>query len=560
MAKYLRYFKDGDSYEDAILERPSISFIENSEQVHIEDFSARFNNRNELINFEDLSSTNLFTYYCENKNKMPLEDFSGMTYSELSTFIQENHLPFAVKYVGIYDVDGSRYGEIDCSRMNRSFDERLYRFGLLSDVHNQSNKSAEPDEDLQRALELFNNKESINFTCICGDISENGTESEFQDYLINVSLKSPDTPVYTCTGNHDSQNAGLDDNLWKTYTKCDKNFVISQGNDKFIFLSMSRWSLGSSGTPYSVESIEWLKDQLNSFRENRVFIFTHLFFPNLAGNFKERYPSGNWLGGEQLKMMKQLRQHFTNTIWFGGHSHWKWYLQQYEDNANIDKDGGWTVHIPSCASPIDSITTDGGVSWSRDSKPLESEGAVVDVYENYIDIRGIDLKNNKYLPSASYRLNTAIVESIPEFLEFQGVSYPNMNNVRYIRVSDIQPNHKKPGSELIEISEDDNNYITIKFFDISTGLFIKNNDEYFEDVTNVKLIVDYAEISYDGIYYSQNYPEKLGFYKKGGGYVLESCEDTLDLNSSGNIQLNVSSSYSGDLPVYIRLKIKLGYK
>ena len=559
MAKYLRYFKDENSYEEAVLSRPSISFIENLEQVHIEDFSARFNNRNELINFEDLSNTDLFSYFCEDDNKMPLEDFSEMTYSELSTFIQENHLPFAVKHVGIYDKDNNRYGEIDCSRMNRSFDERLYRFGLLSDVHNQSNKTAEPDEDLQRALELFNNKESINFTCICGDISENGTESEFQDYLINISLKSPDTPVYTCTGNHDSQNAGLDDALWKTYTGCDKNFVISQGNDKFIFLSMSQWSLGTSGTPYSTESIEWLKDQLNLFRENRVFIFTHLFFPNLAGNFKERYPSGNWLGGEQLKMMKQLRQHFTNTIWFGGHSHWKWYLQQYEDNANIDKDGGWTVHIPSCASPIDSITTDGGVSWSRDSKPLESEGAVVDVYENYIDIRGIDLKNNKYFPFASYRLNTTIIDSIPEFSGFQGVSYPNMNNVRYIKASDIQPNYEKPGSELIEVSEE-NDYIIIKFFDTSTGLFIKNNDEYFKDVTDVKLIVDSAEISYNGTHYSQDYPEKFGFYKKGGGYILESCEGVLDLNSNGNIQLNVSSSYSGELPIYIRLKFKLGYK
>ena len=56
------------------------------------------------------------------------------------------------------------------------------------------------------------------------------------------------------------------------------------------------------------------------------------------------------------------------------------------------------------ASPLDTLTgftevgaIDSDGITTRVSKPLESEGAVVDVYENYIDIRGIDLKNNLYL-------------------------------------------------------------------------------------------------------------------------------------------------------------------
>ena len=281
----------------------------------------------------------------------------------------------------------------------------------------------------------------------------------------------------------------------------------------------------------------------------------------MAGNFKERYPSGNWLGGDQLRKITQLRKHFTNTIWFGGHSHWKWYLQKYESNANIDKDGGWTVHVPSCASPIDSISTDGGNTWSRDSKPFESEGAIVDVYENYIDIRGIDLKNNKYIPTAFYRLDTRLDVNIPEFSDFSELKYPDINSIRYIQESDIIPNSGKYGSENIEVSSLDDNILGIKFYDISTGLFIKNPEEYLDgESTSVKLWIDLAEISHDGINYSSDFPEKFGFYKKGGGYVLENCEDHLEINSDGYIQLNVSSSYNSSLPIYLKIRFKLAYK
>lgn len=59
--------------------------------------------------------------------------------------------------------------------------------------------------------------------------------------------------------------------------------------------------------------------------------------------------------------------------------------------------------MPSCASPIDSDGTS-----TRVSMPEESEGAIVDVYDTYIDIRGMDMKNGKYLPIAQYRIDTTL--------------------------------------------------------------------------------------------------------------------------------------------------------
>lgn len=326
-------------------------------------------------------------------------------------FINNNIAPYNATKIGVYNSSNVKVGEIPVTNLKPDFGERLYRFGLLSDVHNQQDQTAESTEDLQRALAFFNEKESVSFTCICGDISQSGTAAEFQIYKTNVETKSPNTPVYTTTGNHDcgQGTSGLTLSDWNQYTgnhgQC---FEITQGTDHFLFFGMNKWSFGSSGTPYLDESITWISNKLEEYRNERCFVFTHLFFPDRAGNLNSIYPSGNWLGGTQLTTIQALNDRYQNAIWFSGHSHWKWNLQKYQDRANIYKNNcGWCVHVPSCAIPIDSDGT------TRVEKPLESEGAIVDVYENYIDIRGMDLKNQKYLPIAQYRLDTTLVE-IPE--------------------------------------------------------------------------------------------------------------------------------------------------
>jgi hypothetical protein len=229
---------------------------------------------------------------------------------------------------------------------------------------------------------------------------------------------------------------------------------------------MNRYSLGDGGVPYLDSDIEWLEEKLEEYRNERCFVFTHLFFPEKAGNFKQIYPPTNWLGGAQLTKLLELNEHYLNTVWFSGHSHWKWYLQKYEDKANVyrsyDENGnptcGWCVHIPSCASPIDS----NGVS-SRVSKGLESEGGIVDVYDNYIVIRGMVFKDtndttytNLYLPVAQYKLDTTIIEiaakeepSVPDIPTEEG----------YVRKEHFDLNTSKANGNLDLITDLDDNYV-----------------------------------------------------------------------------------------------------
>ena len=355
--------------------------------------------------------------------------------TNFTDLIKNNVAPYSASKIGVYASDGSRVGEIPLGSFKPNYGERLYRFGLLSDVHNEDSQTTENAQDFINALTELNNKESIEFICITGDLTQyshstGNIATEMTLYQNNLNAAGVNKPVYVTTGNHDCpgstdvdyttfyQKAGLSDiapssgatasyEVTKTHTTSGGVTVT----DHFLFLTMRRYEFTSS-TYYDAD-ITWLGNKLEAYKNDRCFVFTHMFFPDYAGNLNRIYPSGNWLSGPQLTSLKNLIDSYPRTYWFSGHSHWKWYLQKYQDKANIyptsnsGRTTGWAVHIPSCASPIDS---DGS---SRVSMPLQSEGGVVDVYEDYVDIRGIEFKgpgdsnyNMKYIPVAQYRLYT----------------------------------------------------------------------------------------------------------------------------------------------------------
>ena len=74
--------------------------------------------------------------------------------------------------------------------------------------------------------------------------------------------------------------------------------------------------------------------------------------------------------------------------------------------ANIDRlYGGWSVHVPSISVPRGPVSS---VNLNRVELYAESEGYVVDVYENGIHLRGRDFVKGEFLPIASYWLDTTL--------------------------------------------------------------------------------------------------------------------------------------------------------
>lgn len=492
----------------------------------------------------------------------------GVTYKG---FNLHNIAPKQATYIAVYNSNGEKVDSIKLGDFKPATSEPLYKFGLLSDVHNQKSSTTQDDNDFQNAIKVFNNDHPVSFICICGDITQNASETQLSYYRSNIELSN--IPIYTTTGNHDCPYSGkFNETMWKEYTGCDKlmifnsNNIVENTDDVFIFFGMNNYSLGSSGSPYLDEDILWLEQQLEENRNKRVFIFTHLFFPDKAGNFNNIYPLGNWLGGSQLDKLTKLNEKYLNTIWFSGHSHWMWDLQKFPDfinetenadRANVfrsfDEGGnstsGWAAHVPSCASPIDSHGTD---RWETGGP--YSEGAIVEVYEDYIILKGVSFKgrndedyNFKYVPLAQYKLNTDLIhieETVKEIVTSD-----------YITPADCTENLSPGKYSGASVEQCEDGYIRFTFTRTSQSFYI--SPSVYDSTKICKLIVE--DIIYENpMEWDESMINTCGFYKKGGGYTVSSG-DIVDAGTNG-VQFNSSSSYSGDFDIVIKIKFKLQFE
>ena len=387
------------------------------------------------------------------------------TYSD---FIPGNKAPKDAKHIGVYNALGERVGEVPLGSLQPTHTGTpIYKFGLVSDVHTddsdyQYNQTGsynyngdEGAGDLRRALTWLRDKENVNLVCCCGDLSQTGADNEFtysKDVIAEVLTA---TPFYTCTGNHDTSGhtgASTFKNLFNTrsidtsshsiftstaYTNSfyfTRTFTYNgqQKTDVFLFLSQYKYSDSSAGQ-YLAADMTWAEGIISAHTNDRIFVFNHLFFIEYAGNLGRVngsggiYPSNNVMNGTTKTTMDRLLATYPNVYWFSGHSHWKWHLQHYQTNAKVQRygtNGGWTINVPSCSLPIDSdySSLNGESGNNRVRKPLESQGAVVDVYGDSIVIRGIDFNINtsqngdttrgytgdtyvRYLPVANYDLS-----------------------------------------------------------------------------------------------------------------------------------------------------------
>ena len=84
------------------------------------------------------------------------------------------------------------------------------------------------------------------------------------------------------------------------------------------------------------------------------------------------------------------------------------------------------MHVPSCAQPVDSDGT------TREGRNAESEGALINVYTDHIEIFGVDFISGKYLPVACYSLDTTLYE-VPENEDLEPVHHLRAEDFEYYK-------------------------------------------------------------------------------------------------------------------------------
>lgn len=327
-----------------------------------------------------------------------------MKISKYEKFIPHNIAPYRVKRIGVYNkANGSKVGEFHCQNLKlKRLGKKLYSFGALSDIHLQYTTA---QTDFQKALTYLNDSEDVNFTCICGDLTDNGEDGDFQTYVEYVNTYSPNTPVYECAGNHDAYDNMIAFDRLIPYTGHGLYYTFTVDNDLFIMFG-TQWydTTGQLISPFSHESLQWLYETLEANRNKRVILFQHYLRFDGSGKPYPQNPTGKVLEySTEGAVFMSLMEHYKNVVWFHGHSHTKFDCQEDCSYANYDRMYGChSVHIPSLAVPRDYVED------AYVSKYAESEGYVVDVYKNHIVLRGRDFVKEKFLPIANYCIDTTI--------------------------------------------------------------------------------------------------------------------------------------------------------
>jgi len=316
------------------------------------------------------------------------------------------------------------------------FGEKIYSFGALSDVHfNRYNGSLTGDDACITFNNALNFLEALDVSMvgISGDISSDGERDAFEKY--NSIVSDYDFPVYTCTGNHDVSDDFSKAN-WQELmnigvygeTKADGVADVAENGmdfvyipaagegDVFIFLSQYRWDYGEAHSRILEDAqLDWLETQLEKYKNETVYIFFHTFLNNpvegenpymgegnLENNVGRHYNLPFTEGCADEVRFEDMMDKYENVVYFNGHSHWAYDMQELNPNLNIANYGGeyaTMVHVSSVSSPR---RTTPNIDNSSEHYMRSSEGTYVEVYEDKIVFTACEFLKGQFLSYATY--------------------------------------------------------------------------------------------------------------------------------------------------------------
>ena len=314
--------------------------------------------------------------------------------------------------------------------------EMLYNFGALSDVHfNRYNGSLSGDDaclTFANALKFIDYFD-VELVGLSGDLSVHGEIDSFEKF--NSIASEHDYPVYTCTGNHD-----VDDEFslanWQTLINTGVygeekaegvvdvaanglDFVYAPeaaNGDVFVFLSQYAWDYNDANSRILTdEQLDWLEATFEKYKGTTVYLFFHTFLNNPVEGEDLKMGEGNLInnkghhydlaftdGCPDEVRFREMMDTYENIVYFNGHSHWAYDMQELNPDLNIANYGGdyaTMVHLSSVSSPR---RTTANLDDTTEHFMRSSEGMIVSVYEDRIVFTAVDFLRAEMLSYATY--------------------------------------------------------------------------------------------------------------------------------------------------------------
>ena len=329
--------------------------------------------------------------------------------SEYTHFNTNNCAPPKCRLIGVYGEKGKVGNILVPDQMLIPKARKLYSFLSISDSHVRNVDGDDGVIDLNRAINFANSEDDIKFIAHCGDTADSGTDwhlSKFKEIIDKC-----EKPVYVISGNHEEITA--DGNIELGYNSLTEYFgnplyySFEYEGDVFIMLGESGYTTGNF---FIDGELQFMYDTLEANRNKRVFVYQHVFNYDEgdSGNPNDLYDNDLFNVGANATYRQKEKQcfidmlkHYKNTIWVHGHSHALLELQSIESWANYSEKLGYrSLHNPSITKP----KNENGETIAEGS-----QGYVIDAYENFIVVKGRDFVQGKYLPIATYKIDTTLV-------------------------------------------------------------------------------------------------------------------------------------------------------
>ena len=303
--------------------------------------------------------------------------------------------------------------------LNYKKSDKRYSFASYSDVHIDAlKKSYKLDEDnWKRALEVANLRKT-DFIVLSGDYIVNNVnfegvnKTELHMYERILSESSYSNPVYEAIGNHEiRQNptlempdfveaTGLDGNI----SKSDKAYFEKTINgDHFIFMALEKgFRPTKKQENFSDEQLNWLEGLLEKYSGDgkNIYIIEHaLFYKYGAGDRVDDEPYYKYSlydKAESTIRLKSILQKYNDAIFISGHTHIAFSYQfNFSDN---DGTSAQMIHNSSVGGSRQIV----GDALSSKYMPEDTEGYIVNVYNDAIIFNGTNLYKNIYDPNCCY--------------------------------------------------------------------------------------------------------------------------------------------------------------
>lgn len=327
--------------------------------------------------------------------------------NKYTAFNQHNVAPPDCRMIGVYGVKGKVGNILVPNQMIVPEKRKQYSFLSISDSHVINTDGDDGIADLTRAIN-FANSTDVSFVCHCGDTVESGTDWHLSKYKEIVDRCTK--PVYAISGNHEEVTG--DGNIELAYDSLTEYFgypryySFEYGDDVFIMLGESGYTTGN----FFVDGeLQYMYETLEFNRNKRCFVYQHVFNwdEGDSGNPNDLYKAGDLFKAGNAEYRQKEKQcfvemlkHYKNTVWIHGHSHALLELQEIESWANYSDALGYrSIHTPSITKPKNA---------SGENVYEKTQGYVVNVYKNGILLKGRDFVEGKYLPIATYWIDTTL--------------------------------------------------------------------------------------------------------------------------------------------------------